>query len=47
MVYTIPISVWITSINAHKYIIPVASGDERNNILVKVLSSRIIELEKL
>jgi hypothetical protein len=29
-----------------KYIIPVTYGDERDNTLVKVLTSRIIELEK-
>ncbi len=30
-----------------KYIIPVIGGDERNNILLKVLTSRITKLEKL
>jgi hypothetical protein len=30
-----------------KYIILVAGGDERDNTLMKVLISRIIELEKL
>jgi hypothetical protein len=29
------------------YSVPTAGGDERNNILMKVLTSRIIELEKL
>jgi hypothetical protein len=35
MVYTISISVWITSINAHN-VIPVPSGDERDSTLVRV-----------
>jgi len=30
-----------------EYIIPIVGGNERNNILVKVLTSNIIELEKL
>jgi hypothetical protein len=30
-----------------KYIVPIIGGDERDNTPVKVLSSRIIELEKL
>jgi len=30
-----------------KYVVPVASQNERNNTLVKVLTSSIIELEKL
>jgi hypothetical protein len=29
------------------YIIPIVGGDERDNTLMKVLTSRIIELEKL
>jgi hypothetical protein len=29
-----------------EYIVLVVGGDERNNILVRVLTSRIIELEK-
>jgi hypothetical protein len=30
-----------------EYIVIVVGGDERNNILMKVLTSRITELEKL
>jgi hypothetical protein len=30
-----------------EYIMLVANGNERNNILVKILINRIIELEKL
>jgi len=30
-----------------KYIVPIASGDEKHNTLVKVLTSRITKLEKL
>jgi nitrate reductase beta subunit len=30
-----------------EYIVPVAGGNERDNILVKILSSRITYLEKL
>jgi hypothetical protein len=30
-----------------KYIIPIAGGDERNNIPIRVLTSRIIEFKKL
>jgi hypothetical protein len=47
MVYTISISVWITSIDAHKIHSVSASGNEKDNILVRVLTNIIIELEKL
>jgi len=30
-----------------EYIVPIASGDERDNTIVKVLINIIIELEKL
>jgi hypothetical protein len=30
-----------------KYIVPIASGNERGNILVRVLTNKITELEKL
>jgi hypothetical protein len=30
-----------------KYIVPIASGDEKHNTPVKVLTSRITKLEKL
>jgi len=30
-----------------KYIVPIIGGDEKDNTLVKVLTSRIIELTKL
>ncbi len=30
-----------------KYIVPIAGGGDKDNILVKVLMSKIIELEKL
>jgi hypothetical protein len=29
------------------YIVPIVGGDERNNILMKILTSRIIKLKKL
>jgi hypothetical protein len=32
------INVWITSINAHKYIIPVAARNEINNTIMKVFN---------
>jgi hypothetical protein len=44
---TISFSVWITSINAHKYIILIVGGDERDSTPMRVLTSKIIELEKL
>jgi hypothetical protein len=31
MVYTISISVWITSIDAHRYIVPIANGNDIDN----------------
>jgi hypothetical protein len=30
-----------------EYIVPITSGNERNSILVKILTSRITELERL
>ncbi len=30
-----------------EYIVPIAGGDERDNTLMRVLTSRIIELKKL
>jgi hypothetical protein len=30
-----------------KYIIPIVGGDERDSTLLKILTSRIIKLEKL
>jgi hypothetical protein len=30
-----------------EYIVPIAGGDEKNNTLMRVLTSRIIELKKL
>jgi hypothetical protein len=30
-----------------KYIVPIVGGNEKDGILVKVLTSKIIELEKL
>ncbi len=47
MVYTISISVWITSINANTVHHLVSSANDKDNILVKILTSRITELEKL
>jgi hypothetical protein len=32
---------------SNEYIVPIASGNERDNIPVKVLTSRIIKLKKL
>jgi hypothetical protein len=47
VVYTISISVWITSIDAH--IIHSAScyGNEKDSTSVRVLNNKITELEKL
>jgi hypothetical protein len=30
-----------------EYIVPIVGGDEKNNTLMRVLNSRIIELKKL
>jgi hypothetical protein len=47
MVYTISINVWIHPLMPIEYIVLVAGGNEKDNILAKVLISRIIELKKL
>ncbi len=47
MVYTISISVWITSINAHRVYNASCWWNEIDNILMIVLTSRITQLEKL
>jgi hypothetical protein len=47
MVYTISIIVWINPLMPIKYIVLIVGGDERDNILVRILVSRITELEKL
>jgi hypothetical protein len=48
MVYTISISVWITSIDAHSvYIVLLDGGNEKDNTLVRVLINKIIKLKRL
>jgi hypothetical protein len=47
MVYTISIVYGLHPLMPIEYIVPVASGDEIDNTPMKVLTSNIIELEKL
>ncbi len=47
MVYTISISVWITSIDAYIVIVPAIGGKQKDGTPIKVLTSMVSKLEKL
>jgi hypothetical protein len=47
MVYTISISVWITSIDAYKVIVLVVGGKQNDGTPITVLTNMVSKLEKL
>jgi hypothetical protein len=47
MVYTISISVWITSIDAYIVIVPTIGGEHKDGTPIRVLTSMVSKLEKL
>jgi acid phosphatase family membrane protein YuiD len=47
MVYTISISVWITSIDAYIVIVPAIGGEQKDGTLIRVLNNMVSKLEKL
>jgi len=47
MVHTISIIVWITSIMPTKYIVLIASGNEKDSTLVTILISKVSEIGEI